>query len=389
MIVVVNDSIQKPLVKTQVTTPAKSQTPAKSLDGTTPKTQVQGKSQVPANVQATVKSHTAIQGQTKIESHVKAEPQTDKMVQNQTATLQSQHRATSGGTDKLLELMAQSDSIQAIRKDSILQAQKKDTAVVDTMPLFYKTHFIPGDSIKWTSTGHQPSGLDGNARPYRLQTDDAITGLLLFCFILTAYVFANGKKGLFEQTKNLFSRKEHSDFLGRATASDLRYRVMLQLQTCIIMGIFCFNYFHDYNPQMLDRTSTYCILGIYIGIFILYYGIKWLIYKFLGWIFFDKYITSAWLEAYSTIIHSLGLCIFPSILLMVYSGLSASTILIIGLILVIFAKILMFHKWLTLFFKNMYGLLFLIVYFCALEILPCFLLIQGLLQTNIILQIKL
>ena len=64
-------------------------------------------------------------------------------------------------------------------------------------------------------------------------------------------------------------------------------------------------------------------------------------------------------------------------------------VVIIGFILIIIAKILMFCKWLKLFFSNLYGLLYLIVYFCALEILPCFLLVQGLLQTNIILQLKL
>ena len=116
---------------------------------------------------------------------------------------------------------------------------------------------------------------------------------------------------------------------------------------------------------------------------------KWIIYKFLGWIFFDKNITSSWLESYSTIINYLGICTFPLILLMVYSELSASTILIIGFILIIIAKILMFCKWLKLFFSNLYGLLYLIVYFCALEILPCILLAQGLIETNIILQLKL
>ncbi|WP_353330872.1 DUF4271 domain-containing protein [Bacteroides sedimenti] len=386
MIVVVKDSIQKPVANPLVATPVKVQPATTGTSGTS-KTQASGKNITSAGVQS-LKKQISAQGQTINQADNQATQQSKIKSQKKGSEPQNQQPVIAN-TDILLQhLQAQNDSIKAHAEatDSIRKAQQ---VAPDTIPLYYKTHFIPGDSIKWTSTGHLPSGIDGTPIPYRLRADNAITGLLLFCFILTAYVFTNGKKGLIEQTKNLFSRKEHSDFLGRATASDLRYRVMLQFQTCILLGVFCFDYFHDYNPLELDNTSIYCVLGIYIGIFVIYYGIKWMIYKFLGWIFFDKYITSAWIETYSAIIYNLGLCLFPCILLMVYSDLAVSTILIIGLILVIFAKILMFLKWLTLFFKNMYGLLFLIVYFCALEILPCFLLVQGLLQTNIILQIKL
>lgn len=272
------------------------------------------------------------------------------------------------------------DSIPLVRKDS---------ATIDTIPLFYKDQFIPGDSIKWTSLGHQPSGFDGTPMPYRLRTDDGITGLLLFCFILTAYVFANGKKVLMEQCKNLFNRKEQTDVFSRTTSSDFRYRIILQLQTCILMGIIIFDYFHGHSPSFFEHNPVYLILGVYIGICILYYVIKWIIYAFIGWIFFDKNVITSWLESYSTIIHYLGFCFFPLTLLMIYFDLSTSIILSIGLILVILAKIVMFYKCLQFFFNNMYGVLYLIVYFCALEILPCFLLVQGLLQTNIILQIKL
>ena len=202
------------------------------------------------------------------------------------------------------------DSIQVQPCDSI-PAAKKEIAKTDTIPLFYKELFIPGDSIKWSSIGHNPSGFDGNPIPYRLQTEDGITGLLLFCFLLTAYVFANAKKTLLGQAKSLFSSKEHNDSFAKTTASELRYKIALRLQTCILMGIFVFDYFHDHIPSLFTPKTTYLILGIYIGIFIIYYTIKWIFYAFLGWVFFDKNITKHWLESYSTIIYYLGFCFFP------------------------------------------------------------------------------
>ncbi len=47
------------------------------------------------------------------------------------------------------------------------------------------------------------------------------------------------------------------------------------------------------------------------------------------------------------------------------------------MILAFFTKILMFYKWLKLFCNNLYGGFLLILYFCALEIMPCFMLYQG------------
>jgi len=410
MIVELNDSIQsqvKSQVKTQNQT--KAQVPAKNQNQAPTKTQGQANTQIPVKLQNSVKNQTQTntQGYTKTQSPVKTQIQTQaktqiqakslnpmqNKVQNQIQTkAQNQVPANAQipqkmqplmpvqATDSLQKAQAVNDSIQKAKKDSIESTQ---------IPLFYKEQFIPGDSIKWTSLGHKPAGFDGISIPYRLRTDDGITGLLLFCFILTAYVFAYGKKAMIEQVKSLFSRKEQNDFFGKATASDLRHRIMLRLQTCILMGIFIFGYFNDYNPFTFNQKSIYWILGIYIGICIAFYSLKWMLYSFLGWVFFNKSITSAWLESYSTIINYLGICYFPLVLLMVFYDLQPSIILIIGLILIIFAKILMFYKWLKFFLNNLHGLLYLIVYFCALEILPCFLLVQGLLQTNIILQLKL
>jgi len=380
MIVEFNDSIPN-----QVKTPIPVKSQAQTKTPAQVQTQAKVKTMVPVKTQNQVQAKNQNQTSTSLVSKNKI---SENQVSANTKTLTNTQ--SSLNAQPLISLQL-NDSVQKNQAEANNYAQKaqKDSTNSATMPLFYKEQFIPGDSIKWTSMGYQPSGLVGTSLPYRLRTDDGITGLLLLCFILTSYVFAFGKKSIIEHAKNLFSRKEQIDFFGKATASDLRHRIMLRLQTCILMGLFIFDYFHDYNPLMVNQKSIYCILGIYIGICLVFYAAKWMLYRFLGWIFFNKSTTAAWVISYSTIINYLGFCFFPLILLMVYFDLSTSIILIIGLILIIFAKILMFYKWLKFFFNDLHGLLYLIVYFCALEILPCFLLVQGLLQTNIILQLKL
>ena len=77
-----------------------------------------------------------------------------------------------------------------------------------------------------------------------------------------------------------------------------------------------------------------------------------------------------------------------SALFVVYFDLSLQLTIIIGLILAFFAEILMLYKWSKLFCNNLYGGLLLIVYFCTLEIMPCFVLHQGVMQLNSYLIIK-
>ena len=76
------------------------------------------------------------------------------------------------------------------------------------------------------------------------------------------------------------------------------------------------------------------------------------------------------------------------VLFLVYFDLSLTNLVIIGSIILIFTKILMFYKWIKLFFHQFSGLFLLILYFCALEIVPCLLLYQGMIQMNNILLIK-
>ena len=136
--------------------------------------------------------------------------------------------------------------------------------------------------------------------------------------------------------------------------------------------------------MLVDAGVKYVIIGVCL----LYLCLKWMLYSFLGWIFFDESVTTLWLESYSTLLYYLGFALFPFALFVVYFDLSLQLTIIIGLILAFFAKILMLYKWLKLFCNNLYGGLLLIVYFCALEIMPCFVLYQGVTQLNDYLIIK-
>ena len=232
------------------------------------------------------------------------------------------------------------------------------------------------------------SGFEGTPISYSPRTDDAIALTLLVCFFLSSIALARGKKFLSQQVKDFVLHRERTSIFDSSTAADVRYLLVLVLQTCVLSGITFLNYFHDTCPALMDHVSSLLLLGIYVGFCLAYFLLKWLLYMFLGWTFFDKNKTNIWLESYTALIYYVGFALFPFVLFLVYFDLSLTNLVIIGSIILIFTKILMFYKWIKLFFHQFSGLFLLILYFCALEIVPCLLLYQGMIQMNNILLIK-
>ncbi|MCD8310813.1 MAG: DUF4271 domain-containing protein [Prevotellaceae bacterium] len=232
------------------------------------------------------------------------------------------------------------------------------------------------------------AGMEGIPMPYTPRMDDGITAILLGCFFLSAYILSRSRKFLQQLAKDFLLHRERPSIFTTSTATDLRYLLLLLLQTCVLGGIYFFDCSVDKHPALLGQCTPFLLLAIYTGGCLLYLFAKWLLYTFLGWIFFDKNIVSLWLESYSTLLYYLGFALFPLVLLIVYFNLSLQIVLVVGLILVLLFKILVFYKWIKLFCDNLHGILLLIVYFWAVEIIPCFLLQQGLVQLNDCLTIK-
>ena len=231
-------------------------------------------------------------------------------------------------------------------------------------------------------------GFEGTPISYSPRTDDAIALTLLACFLLSSIALARGKKFLSQQVKDFMLHRERASIFDSSTAADVRYLLVLVLQTCVLSGITFLNYFHDTCPALMNHVSPLLLLGIYVGFCLAYFLLKWLLYMFLGWTFFFFFKTNMWLESYSALIYYVGFALFPFVLFLVYFDLSLTNLVIIGSIILIFTKILMFYKWIKLFFHQLSGLFLLILYFCALEIVPCLLLYQGMIQMNNILLIK-
>ena len=228
-------------------------------------------------------------------------------------------------------------------------------------------------------------GMRGLPLPYQLRSDWMVTSVLFLCFVLASYVLAHGKKHLEQQFKSFTLSKERASLFDDTTAADVRYTLVLILQTCILSGFCVYDYFSDHDLILFRTVPHYLLLSIYMGYIVLFFVIKWLLYSFVNWTFFNKVRTVIWLESYFNVVIGAGFLLFPIVLLIVYFDLSPQIApYFIGFVIII-AKTLLFYKCFSNFFNKIYGILHLILYFCAIEILPDLVLWKGIILANNIL----
>jgi len=226
------------------------------------------------------------------------------------------------------------------------------------------------------------------AIPYSLKSDDLVSGIILVCFFLLAYIFSDSRKYLWQQAKNFILHKERTPLFGASTSISEYFSLLIILQTSLLISIVFWGYFSSKCPNFVQEIPSYLPIGIYAIVFLIYIFLKRTLYSFLGWVFFDKGGTSLWQQSYFTLVYSFGFVLFPYVLLLVYFDFDIKIMLAFGLVILIIAKILMLYKWLKFFFNNIYGLSLLILYFCALEIIPCFMYYKVLVNINSLLLIK-
>lgn len=223
-------------------------------------------------------------------------------------------------------------------------------------------------------------GITGEVVPHLLRSNDWVIGVLLCSFMIIAYVFSQDKLSIYQRIRQFFFSHEHGEY-SMFNFNDL----LLILQCCLLCGLlltFC-----DVQQPTPGYTSEHIFLlwVQYSGFALLYCMAKWIIYRFVNWVFFDKKGNNVWIKSYFLIISMFGVLLFPASLLLIFLNLSAFYCCIFFAFLFVLANFLLLYKAFCTFFKGLHGLFYLFLYFCTLEIFPILIIWKGMGLTNSIL----
>ena len=228
--------------------------------------------------------------------------------------------------------------------------------------------------------------MEGEPLPYLAQSDGRVTTLMFMCILMVFFSFSREKKYLLQQAKSLFIKRERSSMFDEANIIDVRYFILLIAHTCIILGFCLYDYFAESNPILFEKIPHMFLLGGFIALIPVYLFIKWALYGIVNWTFFQKVRNKLWMTAFFNLYIWLGILILPLLLVVIYFDISSQAALFLLAFPLVLTKICLFWKCFSNFFEKIYGSFHLILYFCALEILPDLILWKGmeLISNNLI-----
>lgn len=246
-----------------------------------------------------------------------------------------------------------------------------------SLPQYYKESFFAKDSLFHPELQGGRLGVAGDPVPYTVAGDNFLTSLLLFCFVLASVSLAQSHEFIIRQAKNFFRPQRTGTTEMTETTNEVRFQCFLVLQTCLLIGVGYFLYTNTLysDTYTIDQNLVICM---YSGVVAAYFLLKALFYTIVDGVFFGGKINGQWMKSYIFLASSEGVLLFPAVMLLTYFGLSMHAVAIYSLIVVITVKILSFYKSHLIFFNGKGNFLQIILYFCALEMMPLFTLWGGL-----------
>ncbi len=229
----------------------------------------------------------------------------------------------------------------------------------------------------------QAPGLTGRLLPHTFRTDDYITGVLLLGCFMMVWIITRSWHSLRGYLKNFFRVTAESGTATERTNAEAGGHFFIILLTCFAAGLLYYDHVQIRYPDMAAVVSPYALLGCNILVCLLYIFLKMAAYASVNNIFFQPAQNREWHETYVMSLLALGACLLPLTLLVVFFDLGYGKLRFIFIFVFVSIKILLFYKCFRIFFRYRLGCFHLILYFCALEIVPTLALWRTLFRANV------
>lgn len=225
------------------------------------------------------------------------------------------------------------------------------------------------DTLKQLDTEHHisliPGGFDATPNPQNALNNPTLSILLIGAFLLIAISFRHSGKIFGQLFRNPVRRQSHAD---EAIASENRSRIALLIATFLTEGILLYNlttgYVSQTTGEMLGGTLLFTVLTF------LYFLVQTSALSLTGYLFATPSGKQMAVSVFTTINALFGiLAIIPVSLLLYYPEYQIVLLSIVG-ILFLLSRISFVFIATKIFFSNLYGLVYFILYLCAVEITP-------------------
>ena len=246
------------------------------------------------------------------------------------------------------------------------------------LPHYYRENFFSNNTLYHPELSTERVGASGDPIPYTFQNDSFVTGILIIFFLLITFTLSRISEFLLRQTEQFFSTQKSEQTLTE-TGSEIKFQILFLFITCLLYALLYYFYTTHFIANTFIFSSEYLLLVVFGGTIIGYMVLRMLLYTIVNNVFYNNKKNLQFLRSQLLITSLEGVALFPLVLLMAYFQFSLRNAIIYTATILILAKILTFYKSYTIFFNQKGGFLQIILYFCALEMMPFMMLWSGLL----------
>ena len=283
------------------------------------------------------------------------------------------HSATPAQQDSAIQAHFKPSEIRwSKRPDTLhLPGHDKGKSLLDVqLPQYYREGFFSKDTLFHPELPGGRTGVAGAPVPYSIHNDSIITSILLAVFILLVVAFANTSEFMARQFRTFFYMPHEGSSEIAETGTELRIQLFLLLLSSLMLALLYYFYTIYYVGDSFMVPSEYHLIAIYLATMIGYFMVKGLLYTLVNIVFFSSKKNRQWIKTKLFISSMEGVMLLPAVLLQAYFGMSERSVIIYFIFVLFFVKILTFFKGYVVFFRSNVVKLQIILYFCALEIVP-------------------
>lgn len=205
---------------------------------------------------------------------------------------------------------------------------------------------------------------------YSPLNDVWVMSLVLASFLALILLIGHQRKYIGKLSRKFFLPTNREEKAAQKTTGERALPLLASLTLVGTSGVMFFAYLHSVYDLERSRFYIWSVLLACLGASAGYYLLRWLLYSFVNWVFFDRRQRSQWMGGFNLLMIYESVVVF---ILMTAAMFYHLPLYETGLAVAISygcLRILIILCTKRFFFPNFYGLLHLFVYLCTLEILP-------------------
>ncbi len=225
----------------------------------------------------------------------------------------------------------------------------------------------------------QPATVPPQSRAHSPVHDAGTMTLILLSLFLLTVSYRKGYKYIENFVHNMFSVRQRENLFEDHTVNEMGMLTALIVNTSVQLGVLSYYAFDFLMPSMRAGLASNVTLhvGLFAGIWLLYFGLQLALYNVLGWTFGNRLTTRLWTDGFKSSQGLLGLLLLPVTVLLLVHTIPVKVTLGIAFLLYLLARIVFVCKGFRIFFNNIQDWVYFLLYLCTIEIVPPVLVIGG------------